>query len=309
MKIKRITKINNTTEVYNLNIDSDDHNNHSYIANDIVVSNCHQTSTTSVKNVISKCKDSKYRFGLSGTIKEDASADFATVTSLLGPMIKTISPKFLFDEGYATPAKFKIFVLKHNPIICEKLYKIKKAKQLEGSKLLGFEKDITIKNPARFKFIVNLINKSTKNSLVLFSNVKDQYGKKLYEFLKEHSEKQCFYVDGSVGQDHRNYFKKQMESGDNRILVASFNTFSTGISIKNVHNIIFIESYKSEIIIKQSIGRGMRQLEGKEDFTIIDIVDDMSHNGHDNYLYKHGKVRLEIYKEYTDDIKIYRIDL
>jgi superfamily II DNA or RNA helicase len=269
----------------------------------------HQSSTASVKNVVSKCKDSIYRFGLSGTIKEDDSADFATVTSLLGPLVKTISPKFLFKEGYATPAKFKIIVLKYNDDICEKLSKIKRSKQLEGSQLLAFEKEIVIKNPARFKFITDLVNKSTKNSMVLFSNVKDQYGKKIYEHLKEHSNKQCFYVDGSVNQDNRNYFKKEMEVGTNKTLIASFNTFSTGISIKNVHNIIFIESYKSEIIIKQSIGRGMRQLEGKEDFTIIDIVDDISWQGRDNYLYKHGKARLEMYKEYTNDIKIHRINL
>ena len=88
----------------------------------------HQSSTASVKNVVSKCKDSIYRFGLSGTIKEDDSADFATVTSLLGPLVKTISPKFLFKEGYATPAKFKIIVLKYNDDICEKLSKIKRSK-------------------------------------------------------------------------------------------------------------------------------------------------------------------------------------
>jgi superfamily II DNA or RNA helicase len=310
MKIKRISKIEKPDKVLNLRIKSEDGNNHSYVANDIVVSNCHQTDTKSIKNIIGKCKDSEYRFGLSGTIKEDNSADFATVIALLGPMVKTISPKYLFKEGYATPVKFKIMVLNYkNEEIKEKLYTIRRSKQLEGSQILALEKKMVIQSPSRFEFITNLVGKTTQNTMVLFTNVKDQYGKKIYEHLKEHTDKVCFYVDGSINQQHRDYFKKEMEKGNNRVLVASFTTFSTGISIKNIHNIVFVESYKSEIIIKQSIGRGMRQLEGKQEFTIIDIVDDFSYNGKDNYLYKHGKTRLEMYKEYSSDIKIHRIKI
>jgi len=70
-----------------------------------------------------------------------------------------------------------------------------------------------------------------------------------------------------------------------------------------------VESYKSEIIIKQSIGRGMRLLEGKETVNIIDIVDDFSYEKHDNYLLKHGKSRLEFYTQYTDKIKVHTVNI
>lgn len=276
----------------------------------VFIDECHQTNTASIKNIIKKCKDSTYRFGLSGTIKEDNSADFFTVMSLLGPMVKSISPRFLFKEGYATPVKFKIIILDYiNEDIKEKLYTLRKNREMEGSKILALEKNLVVKSRARFNFITDLVSKTTKNTMVLFTNVKDQYGKRIYEWLKENTDKVCFYIDGSISQEHRDYFKKEMENGQNRVLVASFTTFSTGISIKNIHNIIFIESYKSEIIVKQSIGRGMRQLEGKENFTIIDIVDDFSYNDHRNYLYNHGKARLEFYKGYSSDIKIHKIKL
>jgi superfamily II DNA or RNA helicase len=276
----------------------------------VFVDEAHQTNTKSIKNVIAKCKDSEYRFGLSGTIKEDNSADFATVVALLGPMVKSIPPSYLFKEGYATPVKFKILVMDYqNADIREKLYTIRRSKELEGSQVLALEKKMVVQSPSRFNFITDLVGKTTQNTMVLFTNVKDQYGKRIYEHLKEHTDKVCFYVDGSINQEHREYFKKEMEKGNNRVLVASFTTFSTGISIKNIHNIMFVESYKSEIIIKQSIGRGMRQLEGKHDFMIIDIVDNLSHNGKDNYLYKHGKARLEMYKEYSSDIKIHKIKI
>ena len=278
--------------------------------NVLFIDESHFAKTTSIKNVISKCKDSEYRFGLSGTIQEDASADFTTVIALLGPMVKSIQPKFLFDNGFATPVKFKIMILKYkNKELTEKLYNVRRGKQMEGSKILTLEKNVARKHKGRFKFVTELVSKTSKNTLVLFSDIKDQYGKSLYDWTKENTDKVCFYVDGSVSQDHRDYFKKEMETGENKILFASFTTFSTGISIKNVHNIIFTESYRSEIIVKQSIGRGMRQLEGKELFTIIDIVDDMSYENHSNYLFKHGKVRLDFYKQYSDEIKIFKIPI
>ena len=270
----------------------------------------HQVKTTSIKNILGKCKDSEYRFGLSGTVQEDNSADFVTIVALLGPMVKSIPPKFLFKEGYATPVKFKMMVLQYsNDELKQKLYDIRRSKEMEGSQVLALEKNIVVKHRGRFNFVNNLIKNTTKNTLVLFSNVKDQYGKKMYDWLRENTDKVCFYVDGSVSREHRDYYKKQMEEGENRVLIASFTTFATGISIKNVHNIVFTESYKSEIIVKQSIGRGMRQLGGKDSFCIIDIVDDMSFEKHSNYLYKHAKARLEFYKQYSSDIKIHKIPM
>lgn len=310
MKIKSIVKIDKPEKVYNLRIKSDDGDNHSYIANDIVVSNCHQTRTTSIKNIIAKCKDSDYRFGLSGTVQEDPSADFTTIVALLGPMVKSIPPRFLFKEGYATPVKFKMMILQYkNEELKEKLYDVRRGKQIEGSQILALEKNVVVQHRGRFKFLTDLISKTTKNTLVLFSNVKDQYGKRMYDWLRENTDKVCYYVDGSVSKEHRDFYKKEMEQGENRVLIASFTTFSTGISIKNIHNIIFCESFKSEIIIKQSIGRGMRQLENKDNFTVVDIVDDFSYKNNANYLYKHAKARLEFYKGYTSDIKIHKISL
>jgi superfamily II DNA or RNA helicase len=281
----------------------------------ICVDEAHQAKTTSIKSVLDKCKDSVIRFGLSGTMLSDNSADYFTITAYLGPMVNSISPKFLFKEGYATPIKVKIIRLDYqNTEIREKLYDLRKSKtQLDGSQLLALEKKMVVQHKGRFNFVVNLISKTSKNSLVLFSNIKDQYGKNIYEALRDQTEKVCYYVDGGVSKEHREYYKKDMENGDNKVLVASFTTFSTGISIKNIHNIFFIESYRSEIIVKQSIGRGMRLLEGKESVNIIDVVDDLSwkkgERQNDNYLLKHGKARLEFYKQYTSDIKIHNVHL
>jgi superfamily II DNA or RNA helicase len=174
----------------------------------------HQSGTTSVKNVLGKCKDSRIRFGLSGTLQMDNSADYMTIVSVLGPLVNTISAKFLFKEGYATPINVKIIKLSYEDSdIGEKLYSIRKSRQMEGSQLLTLEKNVVVQHKGRFNFVVNLISKTSKNSLVLFSNIKDGYGKRIYEALRDRSDKVCYYVDGGVGKDHREFFKKEMEEG------------------------------------------------------------------------------------------------
>ena len=88
-----------------------------------------------------------------------------------------------------------------------------------------------------------------------------------------------------------------MEKDNNVIIVASYGTFATGIDLKNVHHIVFAESVKAEITIRQSIGRGMRYLEGKNEVVIWDIVDDLS-----GYSIKHSDARMKIYKDQKFEI-------
>ena len=84
-------------------------------------------------------------------------------------------------------------------------------------------------------------------------------------------------------------------------------TFSTGISVKNIHNIFFTESFKSEIVIRQSIGRGLRQHKDKDKLIIIDFVDNICYGNYKNYLYRHGSKRQEIYNEQLFKYEIKKI--
>ena len=122
------------------------------------------------------------------------------------------------------------------------------------------------------------------------------------------SNKRVFYVDGGTASEIREEYKKKMEAGDEIVIVASFGTFSTGISIKKIHNIFFTESFKSEVIIRQSIGRGLRQHHSKDKVLIVDFVDDIRTVEWDNYLYKHGKVRQSIYKQEKFEYTVKKVD-
>ena len=151
----------------------------------------------------------------------------------------------------------------------------------------------------RLDFVCKVIKKSTSNSLVLFHKI--AYGEKLYQRLREITDKKIYYVDGSVNADIREEYKSRIEKNNDVIIVASYGTFSTGISIKNIHNIFFTESFKSEVIIRQSIGRGLRKHHAKSVVKIYDFIDDFRYKTEDhdwlNYIYRHGMARRKIYKE------------
>jgi superfamily II DNA or RNA helicase len=165
----------------------------------------------------------------------------------------------------------------------------------ESKDVFKFEQNYVINSPGRLNFITNVISKIPRNSLVLFHRI--EHGKKLYEKLRQDSDKVVYYVDGGTDKDIREEYKKKMEAGEEVVIVASYGTFSTGISIKKIHNIFFTESFKSEVIIRQSIGRGLRQHESKDEVVIVDFVDDLSSEEWFNYLMRHARARQSIYKE------------
>jgi superfamily II DNA or RNA helicase len=100
-----------------------------------------------------------------------------------------------------------------------------------------------------------------------------------------------------------------LEEGEGKIMIASFGTFSTGINVKNIHTIYLTESFKSEVIIRQSIGRGLRKHADKKKLVIIDFVDDYCTGKFKNYLYKHSEVRQAIYDDQNFPYSIRRMDL
>ena len=172
-----------------------------------------------------------------------------------------------------------------------------------GRDMLSIERGFLFESAARLNFISDLIQKLNKNTLILFSDVKNGYGKKIQQKISEWNEN-TFYIDGEVESSDRDLFKEKMEAENSVIIVASFGTFSTGIDLKNVHHIVFAESTKAEITIRQSIGRGMRKLAEKNKVYIWDLVDQL-----DGYMVKHAAEREIIYKDQKFEIAKKEIDL
>jgi superfamily II DNA or RNA helicase len=270
----------------------------------VFMDEAHHQRAYSLKNIILKCFNSKYNVGMSGTLPPEGSIDSFTVQAYLGPCVYIVNPTDLINKKYATPVRVVGIELDYlDDEIKKKLYDLRNvsADQKDGAKLLNLEKDLVRSNHKRLTYVCQTIAKTKKNSLVLFSDIKNDYGRNIFNWLKENTDKVVYYIDGATKAENRDYFKKQMEDNENVIIVASIGTFGEGVNIHNVHNIFLVESHRSQYIVRQALGRGMRLLEGKEIMTVIDFRDDFIYGSHKyqkmNYLMRHARERERIYAD------------
>ena len=272
----------------------------------VIVDETHKAKGASIKEILSKCVNAKYRFGLSGTIPKDGTLDKLTLMSQTGPVISEVKASFLQEQGHIAQCVVKVIEMNYATPKQRTAFMELAQNRYENKDVFSLEQNFVITSDARLNFISNVIARVPRNSLVLFHRI--EHGQRLYEKLRQESNKRVFYVDGGTASEIREEYKKKMEAGEEIVIVASFGTFSTGISIKKIHNIFFTESFKSEVIIRQSIGRGLRQHASKDKVLIVDFVDDIRTLEWDNYLYKHGKVRQSIYKQEKFEYTVKKVD-
>lgn len=162
---------------------------------------------------------------------------------------------------------------------------------------LELEKDYVHKSEKRLELIGKITQKCDNNTLILFHTI--EYGQMIFSYLKsKFPDKDFFYIDGTVKNRSREEIKGIMEESDRvKVLVASFGTLSTGVSIKNLHYLIMCDSYKSEQIVIQSIGRMLRLIDNKKKAVIFDLVDIFDDKSPTNILYRHSLERKKFYNK------------
>ena len=250
----------------------------------------------------------KIRYGMSGTYPSDKSSEILTIQSLMGPKLVNVSAKKLMDKGLISNVKIKSILLHHdNRKFAEGVFKIKK--RGDGQRAWQLEREYIHNSAKRKNFIKKLVDKFSSNSLILFHTI--DFGTEMYNFLKNNcQDKDIFYIDGQTPMEKRDYIKKVMEDtkGNPKILVASFGTFSTGQNIKAITNIVFADSFKSDKIVRQSIGRGLRKHKEKQKLIVFDLVDVFHRDFPKTILCNHYYSRRDdIYKKQKypfDEIKV-----
>ena len=266
----------------------------------IIGDEAHLFKAQSLTTILTSCVNAKYRIGLTGTL-DGTKTHKLVLEGLFGAVEKVISTKELIDKQQLSNFEIKCLVLKHTDDECLKA----------KDKTYQEEIEYLISHEARNKFIKNLAVSLGKNTLILFQMV-DKHGRILYDMIKNTkniSNRKVFFIYGGTETTDREEIRKIMEIENDAIIVASFGTFSTGINIRNLHNIIFAMPTKSSIRTLQSIGRGLRQSDGKEIATLYDIADDLRYKKHMNYTLKHFVERTKIYNEEKFPFKIYKIGL
>jgi len=275
----------------------------------VFIDETHKAKATSIQTIMDKCWHCDYRFGLSGTIPKRGTVDRLSLMSALGPLVTQVKANYLQEEGHIAQCKVIQFHMDYATIEQKNAFADLSKNSYDRQRLFSLEQNFINQDEKRLNFICQIIKKSTNNSLVLFHKI--DYGEKLYQKLKEVTDKKIYYVDGGVSPELREEFKSRMEKNNDVIIVASYGTFSTGISIKNIHNVYFTESFKSEVIIRQSIGRGLRKHHEKEVVKIYDFIDDLRFKDESidwtNYTFRHGIERRRIYKEENFPFEVHDI--
>ena len=262
----------------------------------VAVDEAHLAKAATIKSIMTRTFGHAYnRYGVSGTFPSEDSYEILTIQSILGPIVTQIEASTLVKSGTITPMEIKAIILNHdNILINDRITLIRKSGS--GAEAFRFEKDFIQQSELRINFIKKLVNKFNNNALLLFNTL--EYGTKLYDILKEtYPDKEFYYIDGTINNKDREEIKRNMELTDGkvRILLGSFLTFGTGVSVKNIFNIVFLDSYKSEQIVIQGIGRGLRLFDGKTKLNVFDIVDVFDVKKMNNILYKHYLERQQMY--------------
>jgi superfamily II DNA or RNA helicase len=262
----------------------------------IACDEAHGAKSTTLTTILKRTFGHAYnRFGVSGTFPNDDSLEILTIQSVLGPKVTQIEASTLVESGTITPMNIKAVILNHSVLdINERLSYVKKMGA--GSDAFRFEKEFIQQSDKRLEFLKKLVDKCNENTLLLFHTI--EYGTKIYDKLRtELGDKDFYYIDGEINNKQREFIKKEMEKTDGKVkvLVASYGTLSTGVSINAIFNVIFADSFKSEQIIIQSIGRALRKHDQKQVATIFDLVDIFDPSNMNNILYNHYKERQKFY--------------
>jgi superfamily II DNA or RNA helicase len=258
----------------------------------------HQFKAKSLTTILSGCVNAKYRIGTTGTL-DGTQTHRLVLEGLFGPVYKATSTSELIEKGQLASFRIKCLILKYPETVC---------KESRGWDY-NTEMDYIVQNKARNEFIKNLALSLDGNTLVLFQFV-EKHGKDLHNIIKDKADKRhVFFVFGGTDVEIRESVRSITEKESNAIIVASYGTFSTGVNIRNLHNVVFASPSKSRVRNLQSIGRGLRLGENKKEATLFDIVDDFRTGKHANYTLKHFIERVKIYDEEKFNYKFYNIEL
>jgi superfamily II DNA or RNA helicase len=261
---------------------------------DVVIGDeAHQFKSKSLVGIMTKMDNTKYRFGFTGTLDGSQTHKWV-LEGLFGPSYKVTQTKELIEKGYLSKLQIKVLLLKHNQ-----------------HQFNEYEEEIQylITHDKRNNFIKNLSLDLKGNTLILFNRV-ETHGQPLYEMINSSAAKdrKIFFVYGGVDAEEREKVREITEKENDAIIVASYGTFSTGINIKNLHNIVFASPSKSRVRNLQSIGRILRKGENKNKAILYDIADDITYKSKKNYTLNHLIERIKIYNEEKFNYEIIQLD-
>jgi len=264
----------------------------------IVGDEAHTFKAKSLTTIMNRLSKAYFRIGTTGTL-DGGKVNELVLEGSFGPTYKVTSTKELIDSETLADLTIESLVLKYPDEIKKLMAKAKY--QDEINFIVSYEN--------RNKFITNLALDQSGNTLVLY-NLVNKHGKVLYKMIKDRAkDRSVFFVSGEVNAEERERIRELTEKETGAIIVASVGTFSTGINVKNLHNIIFAAPTKSQIRVLQSIGRGLRKSDSGQGTIVYDLADDLCWKKHKNYTHNHAINRIKIYAKEGFNYNIHEVPM
>ena len=258
----------------------------------------HIFKSKSLTGIMNKMVNCKYRHGFTGTL-DGTQTHRLVLEGLFGSVNKVTTTKELMDSDTLAKLSVECIVLRYPDADCKYM------KDLSYQD----EVDLIVRDERRNKFIVDLTKHLTGNTLVLFQFV-EKHGDVLHTMINTSlTDRKVFYVYGGTDTQTREEIRSITEKEKDAVIVASYGTFSTGINIRNLHNIVFASPSKSRIRVLQSVGRALRLGDNKVSARLVDIADDFTYKGKQNFTLRHFMERINIYNEEEFDYDIKQISI
>jgi len=254
----------------------------------LMIDEAHTAQAKCLNHIGESTINAKYRIGFTGTLQKQMS-QVMQITAILGRPVRVAKTKELIEKNFLSNLRIETQYLLYDKVICEDFYK-------KCKKDYHAEVDYINSIVPRRKFITELTKGLVGNTLLLFTRV-EKSGLIIYEELKKvMPDREIHMIYGDISVGIREDIRDLMKTRNDIILVASYGTTSAGVNIPSIKNIVMIEPIKSKIRLFQSIGRGLRLHEGKDELVVYDIVDDLSYFRYSNYVLKHYIERLKEYQ-------------
>ena len=261
----------------------------------VVGDEAHLFKSKSLTTIMTKLINCKYRFGMTGTL-DGTQTHRLVLEGLFGKVKKVTTTKELIDKDTLASLKIKCIVLKHKEEDCKAVKDLKYSEEIQ----------YIVSHKTRNDFISRLCDNLSGNTLCLYQLV-EKHGLVLYNLMKDFNRK-VFFIHGGVDTEDREKIRAITEKETNAIIIASYGTFSTGINIRNLHNVVFASPSKSRIRVLQSIGRWLRKSDKGDIYTtLLDIADDFSYKDRKNFTLNHFLERINIYNEEQFEYQIDKI--
>ena len=264
----------------------------------VIGDEAHGFKATSLISIMEKLVNCEYRIGTTGTLPDDSNISLLSLEGLFGKAFETTSSRELMDKKILAQLNIHCIQIQHSKDDCKIVSK------------LDFQNEIKfiVTMQKRNQYIADFVNtECLGNTLILYTRV-EQHGQVLYDMMPQYTNKDVFFIHGGVDALDREKVREMVEQSNNNIVIASYGTFSQGVNIRNLHNVVFASPHKSRIRNLQSIGRGLRTTEDKSEVNLYDIADDFTTNDKINYTWNHFIGRLNIYKEQEFDYTFKVVD-